>query len=174
MNKLQVHAAIVHNIRVYTDFWFCGKYYQRLKACVCVQWVFFTIIISVMKHICSKKSTVSPWRFLITPQSAVNFTTILIRNILSRTYEVKRRQLLLQLWMHKNFFQNFLIKLYSTSWPSICYMIQWCFVCFNLYTLLLTLDSNILTGITKQLYFYSPYKLSQEATAMRYTYDLNP
>ena len=103
MNKLQVHAASVHHIRVYTYFWFCGKYYQWVKACVCFHWVFFTIII-FMKLICSKKSTVSLWRFLITPQSAVNLTTIFMRTILSRTYEVKRRLLLLQLWMHKNYF----------------------------------------------------------------------
>ena len=37
---------------------------------------------------------------------------------LSYLQKLKCRQLLLQLWMHKNYFQNFPIKLYSTSWPK--------------------------------------------------------
>ena len=56
MNKLQVHAAIVHHIRVYyTDFCSLWQILSTTKACVCVQWVVFTIISYYSS--CCKKST---------------------------------------------------------------------------------------------------------------------
>ena len=96
----------------------------------------------------------------------------------SCTCKVQSIQLLLQLWIHNNYFQNFPTKL----------VLQIALVFVTLYsdTLLAPTYVHSLWFLTqiyrpvfpwmpiKQLYFDSPYKLSKEAKSLRRAYDPNP